>query len=277
MRRGGRWWAFVSTRGKSRREAAGFAGAAMENGGRTAGGTDEERQGTLSPAPLLKGLRPLRIPLMQRIACAARGEYLRFYLGPIPPNGGGIGCFFVESSCEKVVLGKGHVPREKVSACGERFIFQDTPPPQPCAAGNPPSPNPSFVSQTTLRRRIQTLCRRQPPVAPPQPGVVGDPPSPRPSFVWQTARRHPRPARRRGRPSVAHDSCQLPISQPKTANPAVVRRDLPRVETKYLEFPPRCACASRAVGFQRVSDPLAGVQGAAPPARPPWCGYLAYL
>ena len=126
--------------------------------------------------------------------------------------------------------------------------------------------HPSLAPQATLRRRTQAPCRRQLSVTPPQLRVADNPLLPRPSFVWQTTLRHPTPARRRGRPSVAHDSCPPSISQPKTANPAVVRRDLPRVETKYLEFPPRCACASRAVGFQRVSDPLAGVQGAAPPA-----------
>ena len=152
--------------------------------------TAGERQGTLSPAPLLKGLRPLRIPLMQRIACAARGEYLRFYLGQIPPDGGGICCFFVESSCEEVALGKGHVPREKVSACGERFIFQDTPPPQPCAAGDPPSPNPSSVSQTTLRYPAPASCRRQPSVTPPQLRVADNSPSPYPGPTsWATLRR----------------------------------------------------------------------------------------
>ena len=37
-----------------------------------------------------------------------------------------------------------------------------------------------------------------------------------------------------------------------------------------LSIPPRCASASRAVGFQRVSDPLAGVlRGAEPPERYP--------
>ena len=182
MRRGGRWWAFVSTRGKSRREAAGFAGEAMGNGGRTAGDA--------VPCTPAQGLRPLRIPLMQRIACAARGEYLRFYLGQIPPDGGGICCFFVESSCEEVALGKGHVPREKVSACGERFIFQDTPPPQPCAAGDPPSPNPSSVSQTTLRYPAQLRVADNPLLPRPQLRVADNSPSPYPGPTsWATLRR----------------------------------------------------------------------------------------
>ena len=57
--------------------------------------TAGKRQGTLSPAPLLKGLRPLRIPLLRRILCAAEGGMgLRFYLGQIPPEGGGI-CWFL--------------------------------------------------------------------------------------------------------------------------------------------------------------------------------------
>ena len=47
---------------------------------------------------------------------------------------------------------------------------------------------------------------------------------------------------------------------PKTANPAAVRGIRPGLKrTPSLSITPRCASASRAVGFQRVSDPLAGV------------------
>ena len=215
--------------------------------------TAGERQGTLSPAPLLKGLRPLRIPLWRRILCAAEGGMgLRFYLGANPAGrrrdllGGAMGDGG-ETAGDAVPCtpAQGSKTLENPTAAthfmrrggGDGLAFL-------------PGANPAGRRRDLLvfmelsyekARRIEGICRAKrlrhvekgsssEMHRPPQPGVVDNPARRTP------ARRRGQPfattsAPRRGRPSVAHDSCQPPISQPKTANPAVVRRDLPRVET----------------------------------------------
>ena len=101
---------------------------------------------------------------------------------------------------------------------------------------------PSLVSCATLHHQTPVPRRKRPTVAELKLRVAVNPPSPtparrreRPSVAEPKLRvavnpPSPTPARRRGRPSVAHDSCPLPIQRPKTANPAAVRRDLPRIE-----------------------------------------------
>ena len=150
---------------------------------------------------------------------------------------------FTESSCEKVVLGEGHVPREKVSARGEDLIPKirrypslasqttlcrrtqascrgqpSVTPPKLRVADNLPSPHPSPASWVILRRRIQTLCRGQPSVTLPQLRVADNPPSSNPDPVSRSTLRYPAPAPCRRQPSVTPPQPGV-VGDPPSPNP----------------------------------------------------------
>ena len=151
-------WVCVSTRGKSRRKAAGFAGGAMGNGGETAGDA--------VPCTPAQGSETLEHPaLAAHFMRRGGGDGLAFLPGANPAGRRRDLLVFMELSYEKARRIEGICRAKRFRHVEKGSSSEMHRPPQPGVVSEPSSPNPNPASWATLRRRTPAPRRGRPSAA----------------------------------------------------------------------------------------------------------------